>query len=400
MQWFLEAVAEANRKWLVTIKSVPFVIGRADDCDLKLIDNRVSRHHSEIRISSDLMWIRDLESTNGTYVNQSKIEAAHLLEPNDTISIGDHQFRVKTLSSSISLDGHETIQATHSKALQNVDLSSVDAKLKRLIRDRNVIPHFQPIVRLDTMAEVGYEVLGRIGDDGLPSNPAELLELSECLGCACELSSLFREAGVELGKDLPGSPMLFVNSSAFEIYAIDDLLASMRRARDIAPSSQIVLEINEKAVAETNQLTAVRDALNRMNMGLAFDDFGVGQTRLVELSNTPPDYLKFDMSLIRQIHLAPVRLQQMIATFIKAAHDLGCLTLAEGIECAEETQACQALGFDLGQGYFFGRPAPVDAVKKNLAGTPNPPHEKFIQPEPSDRGKAIRSAAPKFSSPN
>ena len=69
---------------------------------------------------------------------------------------------------------------------------------------------------------------------------------------------------------------------------------------------------------------------------LAFDDFGVGQTRLVELSNTPPDYLKFDISLIRKIHLAPKRLHQMVSTFIKASHDLGILTLAEGIECAEE----------------------------------------------------------------
>ena len=48
MQWCLEAVADAGRKWLVTIESFPFVIGRADDCDLKLIDKRISKHHSEI----------------------------------------------------------------------------------------------------------------------------------------------------------------------------------------------------------------------------------------------------------------------------------------------------------------------------------------------------------------
>ncbi|MBR9984336.1 MAG: EAL domain-containing protein, partial [Desulfosarcina sp.] len=88
------------------------------------------------------------------------------------------------------------------------------------------------------------------------------------------------------------------------------------------------------------------------------------------LSNISPDYLKFDISLIRQIHLAPKRLHQMISTFIKASHDLGILTLAEGIECAEEAELCEQLGFDLGQGFFFGRPAPFYAIEINLNFTP------------------------------
>jgi EAL domain-containing protein (putative c-di-GMP-specific phosphodiesterase class I) len=51
----------------------------------------------------------------------------------------------------------------------------------------------------------------------------------------------------------------------------------------------------------------------------------------------------------------------MISTFIMASHDLGILTLAEGIECSGESEVCQQLGFDLGQGYFFGKPAPIHA---------------------------------------
>ncbi len=366
MQWCLEAVTDTSNKWLVAIKSVPLVIGRADDCDLKLIDGLISRRHSEIHISSDLLWIRDLESTNGTYVNQQKVENAQLLEPNDIISIGKHKFRVKSASTSLTANDQETLHATFSKEFKSFDLSTVDRKLRMLIRQRNVIPHFQPLLRFSDMANIGYEILGRVGEDDIPSNPAELLELAECLGCATELSALFRESGVALGRDIPGYPMLFVNSCAFEIYAIDDLLASMQRIRDMAPANKIVLEINEKAAADKANLVRVRDALTKMDIGLAFDDFGVGQTRLVELSNTPPDYLKFDISLIRQIHLAPQRLHQMVATFIKASHDLGILTLAEGIECAEEACTCQELGFDLGQGYFFGRPAPIDALEMNV----------------------------------
>ena len=365
MKWILESVADAGREWLVTIKSAPFIIGRSDDCDLTLTDKRISRHHSEINISGDLLWIRDLNSTNGTVVNQKVIEQAQLLEPNDTISIGKFKFRVQSTSSSSSVSDHETIFATLSGDLSDLDLSAYEPKFKKLLRTRNVIPHFQPLLRFSDMAEVGYEILGRIDDDGLPSNPSELLDMAQCLGYASELSSLFREAGVESGKELPGSPLLFVNSTKFEILEMDNLLASMQRIRDIAPAYKIVLEINEKAATDANDFPILRDALKKMEMGLAFDDFGVGETRLVELSHTPPDYLKFDISLIQKIHLAPKRLHQMISTFIKASHDLGILTLAEGIECSQEAKVCQQLGFDLGQGYFFGMPAPIDAFKAN-----------------------------------
>jgi EAL domain-containing protein (putative c-di-GMP-specific phosphodiesterase class I) len=363
--WCLEAVADAGKEWLVSIESSPFIIGRSDDCNLKLIDKRISRHHGEMRMGGDLLWIRDLGSTNGTFLNHKKIEHAELLEPDDIISIGNYAFRVKREHPLSSAASNETLFATLSEELK--DVSSFESKLRALIDERNVIPHFQPLVRFSDMSEFGYEILGRAGDIDLPSNPSELLDIAEFLGCAADLSALFREVGVEIGKKLPGSPFLFVNTTKVELYEIDALLASLQRIRDIAPSNKIVLEINEKAAADNSGLPKLCDALKEMGMALAFDDFGVGQTRLKALSTTSPDYLKFDLSLIRHIHLAPERLRQMISTFIKAAHDLGISTLAEGIECSEEARVCQQLGFDFGQGFLFGRPAPFRAIEISLS---------------------------------
>jgi EAL domain-containing protein (putative c-di-GMP-specific phosphodiesterase class I) len=113
----------------------------------------------------------------------------------------------------------------------------------------------------------------------------------------------------------------------------------------------------------------LRKLLEKIDIGLAFDDFGVGQTRLVELVKISTDYLKFDMSLIRKIHLAPKRLHQMVSTFIKASHDLGIMTIAEGIECHEESEVCEKLGFDLGQGFFFGKPLPINTTRNTLETT-------------------------------
>ena len=115
----------------------------------------------------------------------------------------------------------------------------------------------------------------------------------------------------------------------------------------------------------SEQMKRLKSMLTDLNIGLAYDDFGVGQTRLVELAKMPPDYLKFDISIIRNIHIAPNRLHQMVLTFIRAAHDLGIATLAEGIECREESETCKQLGFQYAQGYLYGHPLPVSAFSRS-----------------------------------
>jgi EAL domain-containing protein (putative c-di-GMP-specific phosphodiesterase class I) len=52
----------------------------------------------------------------------------------------------------------------------------------------------------------------------------------------------------------------------------------------------------------------------------------------------------------------------MVSTFVTAAHDLGIGTLAEGIECPEESETCQQLGFNYVQGYLYGKPSPISDI--------------------------------------
>jgi EAL domain-containing protein (putative c-di-GMP-specific phosphodiesterase class I) len=91
------------------------------------------------------------------------------------------------------------------------------------------------------------------------------------------------------------------------------------------------------------------------------NDFGVGQTRLSELIEAPPDYLKFDMSLIRGIEKAPVERPRMLGSLVRIVLDLGINPLAEGIETSEEAEVCRSLGFQTVQGFYFGRPTPLES---------------------------------------
>ena len=357
-RWCLESISVMNREWMVAMETFPFIIGRDTDCNLTLSDKWISRHHAEIRVSGDHLWIRDLDSKNGTFVNQQQINRSELLEPGDLVSIGKFKFKVKRLTAGSGAAIEDTCLLTDKLGYP----ASMEIKLRDMIRDRNVIPHFQPVLNISKMETIGYEILGRINDQDLPDNPEALFDMADWFECGSELSALFREVGVEIGKDLPGSPILFVNITPFEIDQMDSLLASLIRAHHLAPKTRLVIEINEKAAGDTQEISRLRQTLEQFNMGLAFDDFGVGQTRLVELAKVPPDFLKFDISLIRNIHLAPVRLHQMISTFVRAAQDIGVETIAEGVECAEEAEICRQLGFNLAQGYYYGRPQAIDEL--------------------------------------
>jgi EAL domain-containing protein (putative c-di-GMP-specific phosphodiesterase class I) len=96
--------------------------------------------------------------------------------------------------------------------------------------------------------------------------------------------------------------------------------------------------------------------LDDLNMKLAYDDFGAGQARLHELVEARPNFVKFDRKMICGIDSAEASRCQLIETLVGMCRQLGIVTLAEGVETAGEAKACRALGFELMQGYYFGRP--------------------------------------------
>jgi DNA-binding CsgD family transcriptional regulator len=92
--WYLEGRTPEGRRWTVPIAKNPFVIGRSDACDLMLLDPAVSRAHAEIAYSGDAVTIRDLRSTNGTFVNQGRVKGPARLCSGDGVTFGRLSFRV------------------------------------------------------------------------------------------------------------------------------------------------------------------------------------------------------------------------------------------------------------------------------------------------------------------
>jgi EAL domain-containing protein (putative c-di-GMP-specific phosphodiesterase class I) len=228
----------------------------------------------------------------------------------------------------------------------------------RLMTERLVRPHFQSIVNMNDSSSIGFEILGRGSVFGLESI-GSMFQAAEKLNLEVELSRLLRWEGIRVGRDLPDRPTLFVNTHPREMEDAEALIASLQKVREMTGNTDLVLEIHESSVTNPRLMQSLHSAMLELNILLAYDDFGSGQARLAELIEARPDFVKFDISLIREIDKANEPRRRMMESLVQMVRDLDIRALAEGIETAEEAKACIDLGFDLAQGFFYGRPSPA-----------------------------------------
>jgi DNA-binding CsgD family transcriptional regulator len=92
--WFLENISESGEKWLIPIDKSPFIVGRSQDCNLSLLSKTVSRKHAEIYVKGNSLVLHDLESTNGTFINNVRLKDRADLENGDKINFGDVSFKI------------------------------------------------------------------------------------------------------------------------------------------------------------------------------------------------------------------------------------------------------------------------------------------------------------------
>src|SRR6185369_16401607 len=79
----------------IELSQLPFTVGRNESCDYQIVSSRVSREHAEITREAGVLKIRDLKSTNGTFVNGERIDQ-HRLVDGDLVVIADVQFCLRT----------------------------------------------------------------------------------------------------------------------------------------------------------------------------------------------------------------------------------------------------------------------------------------------------------------
>jgi EAL domain-containing protein (putative c-di-GMP-specific phosphodiesterase class I) len=115
----------------------------------------------------------------------------------------------------------------------------------------------------------------------------------------------------------------------------------------------IVVEITERvAIVRHDEFqTALRTFKDR-GYRVAVDDMGAGYASLQSLAAIEPDFLKFDVSLVRDIDRSSIK-RSLLESLRQLGEKIGARVIAEGVERPEEMRTLTELGIELGQGFFF-----------------------------------------------
>lgn len=210
----------------------------------------------------------------------------------------------------------------------------------------------QPIVSARTSLVYGYEALLRSDARGMES-PVVLFETAGRLGRKTDLSRHVRALAARLCPRLPADNHLLVNLNPEDL----DDPALLEGNEPLAEhASRVVLEVTERdGIEDEERLQERIRTLRELGYRVALDDLGAGYASLNSLAMLTPDFVKFDMSLIREIDRSQTK-RRVVEHMLDLCNDLGVRTIAEGVETEEEYEVCREIGCNYLQGYLFGRP--------------------------------------------
>jgi EAL domain-containing protein (putative c-di-GMP-specific phosphodiesterase class I) len=275
--------------------------------------------------------------------------------------------------------GHATIfhnpgLGTERQALEGFERARRDAALNDAIarRDRHkmfqdlvlaedVAILYEPIVNLTTREVLGHEALVRGPWKSEFHSPNRLFQLAEETGLVFELDCLCRRTALRGARGLEAGRKLFLNCLPTSIHDPafgEEVLRKTLQDLRLRPED-VVLEISEReSIDNFSIFREARDHYKELGFQIALDDTGVAYGSLEAVMELAPDFIKVDLSLIRGIDTDPPR-QELLRALHAVAGKLGGEIIAEGIETSEELSTLQGLGIPYGQGYLFGRAAPL-----------------------------------------
>ncbi|MCC8933786.1 putative bifunctional diguanylate cyclase/phosphodiesterase [Rhizobium sp. 'Codium 1'] len=248
--------------------------------------------------------------------------------------------------------------------LTSDDNENIAATLRMAIKNDLVNLVYQPIQNLKTGRVEAVESLMRMKMiDGTPLSPAQFIPVAERTGAILDLGlwAIRRACTEVLATGV--APMASVNVSAIQLksrgfaLAVSTILEETRVA-----GSQLAFEITEGIDMEgqSDVIRCITD-LQALGIRIWLDDFGTGFAGLSWLRLFPFDTVKIDRSFLQDARRPAGR--AMLEDIIRLIRNRGLKILIEGLETADHVELMHELGIELGQGYFLGRPAPIDEVR-------------------------------------
>lgn len=350
--WYLEEVVSGNTASSVAVTEDSLIIGRHVDCDIRLKSDDVSRRHAELFFINNVLYVRDLDSVNGTYVNRKQVDYTRSLEHMDVLHIVNHEFKI--------------VRKNAGNLQENTQVSSNDATVIRTsppgkmatsyanymhelleLESLNVV--YQPIVSARNLRTVAAEAFGYGTHPALPSAMQPLFFIAENINKTVALSELIRNVAGSNYSQTSDVQTLFLKLHPQETN-VDRILRSFQIIQIRNSATQFVLQVQEKSINDMGFLAELKNGLSQLDIKLAYEEFGEGHARLLEITKQPPDYIKFSANLVGNLHEQPQESQYVVQALVDVAKKLGIKTIANGLDSKESASLCREIGFDLFQG--------------------------------------------------
>ncbi len=258
-----------------------------------------------------------------------------------------------------------------------------DASMERELQARNELetsmrsaipagefePYFEQQMDLTTGRLQGFEMLARWNHPTLGLiGPDRFIPIAEETGMIAELSFSVMRKALSEAKDWDPSLTISVNISPTQLR--DPWLAQKIVKLLVEtgfPANRLEIEITESSLFENLALAqSIVGSLKNQGIKLALDDFGTGYSSLAHLRALPFDRIKIDKSFV--LSLADNDESAAIVNAIaRLGENLSMPVTAEGIEDAKIEERLRQLGCHKGQGWYYGRPAPISTIRAMLA---------------------------------
>jgi EAL domain-containing protein (putative c-di-GMP-specific phosphodiesterase class I) len=239
--------------------------------------------------------------------------------------------------------------------------AELSASIAAVIESRALSPVYQPIVHLPTGRILGYEGLIRVDHASGFAHTGALFDAAEIAGRVLDLDRAALEVVLRGATELPEQTLLSLNVSprSFEApeFNATVFLAILQR-HGMAPD-RVILELTEREVIRNAD--RVREAIHTLQgagVRVAADDVGAGNAGLRLLSQFRFDVVKIDLSLV-QGGANQDQTMGVLTSLVGMARRWGALTIAEGVETAEQLRMIRGLEIDAAQGYLLGRPGQI-----------------------------------------
>ena len=248
--------------------------------------------------------------------------------------------------------------------IENVlEMSWID----EIIKKKLIVSYSQPII--DVHGEIyAYEILSRFqGPDGSLIYPFEVFNAARnrgrlyALDRQCRLASVRYSAGI--------SKKIFINFIPTSIYSPEFCLRStVQLANELGMNpTQFIFEVVESdKVDDIDHLRGILAYYRERGFQYALDDAGEGYSTLEMLTDLKPQYMKLDMKYVQGV-ATDIEKQRVANVFLERALEVGAIPLAEGVETVEDFEWLKQTGYQLFQGYLFGKPSAEIQRKVHIA---------------------------------